>query len=248
MMDFIVFITMECINGYIYLLTDSRNGKQYIGKHIGTNKNYFSGGIIPNKIAKKYGKDVFIKEIIEKNIVDEKILIDKEMYYIKKYNTFNNGYNLTEGGDGGGSWILKKTKNEKEKISETKRKSNIGRVFSDDTLKKMSVAKKGIPLTEEHKKNISNAQSGKNHPWFGRKHSDKTKELISEKRKGTKNPKHSDFMKKNNPRNLPVSINGCIFDSIQNASNMLNIPRHVVKQKLNSLNHPDWIKIKINEL
>ena len=235
---------MKNINGYIYLLTDSRNGKQYVGKHIGKEFNYFSGGIIPNKIAKKYGKEVFIKIILEENIIDENLLSIKEKYYIKKYDTFNNGYNLSEGGDGGGSWINKKTKEEKERITNIKREKNLGRKFSKETLEKMSLAKKGIPLTEEHKRNIRVSQSGENHPWFGRKHTDKSKEKISKSRKGIKNPEHSDFMKKNNPRNLSVSINGCIFESIQQASEELNLPRHIVKTKLNSLNHPNWVKIK----
>lgn len=235
---------MNNINGHIYLLTDNRNGKQYVGKHIGSKTNYFSGGIIPNKIAKKYGKEIFTKIILEENIIDENLLSIKEKYYIKKYNTFNNGYNLSEGGDGGGSWICKKTKEEKERISNIKREKNLGRKFSKETLEKMSLAKKGIPLTEEHKRNISFSQSGENHPWYGRKHTEESKIKISETRKGVKNPKHSNFMKKNNPRNLSVSINGRIFESIQQASEELNLPRHVVKTKLNSLNYPNWVKIK----
>jgi group I intron endonuclease len=235
---------MKNINGFIYLLTDNRNGKQYVGKHIGTETNYFSGGIIPNKIAKKYGKEIFTKIILEENIVDENVLCIKEKHYIKKYNTFNDGYNLSEGGDGGGSWINKKTKEEKEHISNIKREKNLGRKFSKETLEKMSLAKKGIPLSEEHKRNIRFSQSGENHPWFGRKHNEESKRKISETRKGVKNPEHSNFMKKNNPKNLSVSINGCIFDSIQMASEILNIPRHIVKTKLNSINHPEWVKIK----
>lgn len=235
---------MGNINGYIYLLTDKRNGKQYVGKHVGTETNYFSGGIIPNKIAKKYGKETFTKIILEDNILDENLLCIKEKYYIEKYNTFKNGYNLSEGGDGGGSWLIKKTKKEKERISNIKREKNLGRKFSKETLEKMSLAKKGKPLTEEHKKNISFSQSGENHPWFGRKHTEESKRKMSETRKGVKNPEHSKLMKKNNPRNLCVSINGRIFESIQQASEELNLPRHVVKTKLNSLNYPDWVKIK----
>lgn len=239
MMDPMIFIIM----GYIYILTDTRNGKQYVGKHIGTDKNYFSGGIIPNKIAKKYGKDVFVKTILEENINNDEELSLKEMFYIKKYNTFNDGYNLSEGGDGGNSWMLKKTDEEKKLISDIKKEKNKGRVFSEITLEKMSKAKKGKPLSEEHKKNISKSLSGENHPWFGRKHDEKTKLKISEKRRGVKNTKHSEFMKENNPRNLAISINGVIFDSIQKASVFLNIPRHVVKTRLKSNNYPDWVKI-----
>lgn len=235
---------MRKISGFIYLLTDNRNGKQYVGKHIGTETNYFSGGIIPNKIATKYGKDIFTKIILEENIIDENLLRIKEKFYIKKYDTFNNGYNLSEGGDGGGSWINKKTKEEKERISNIKREKNLGRKFSKEALEKMSLAKKGIPLSEEHKRNIKIAQSGEKHPWYGRKHSEESKIKISEKRKGIKNDQHSNFMKKNNHKSLLVSINGHIFESIQQASDILNLPRHVVKTKLNSTNHPDWIKIK----
>jgi group I intron endonuclease len=234
---------MKNINGHIYLLTDNRNGKQYVGKHNGTDTNYFSGGIIPNKIAKKYGKEIFTKIILENNIIDDNILLEKEIFYIEKYNTFNNGYNLTKGGDGGGTWIYKKTKIEKKRISEVKREKMIGRKFSEKTLEKMSLAKKGIPLTEEHKKNISISQSGENHPWYGRNHSEETKRKISVKHKGKKNLTHSDFMKKNNPKSLMVSINSRIFDSIQQVCRELNLPRHVVKTKLNSLNYPEWVKI-----
>jgi group I intron endonuclease len=235
---------MESIKGHIYILTDKRNGRQYIGKHIGTDKNYFTGGLIPKKIARKYGKDIFEKIILEDNILDDETLSFKEMMFIEKYDTFNNGYNLTKGGDGGNSWMSKKTETEKTEITKLKREKNLGRKFSIETLEKMSKAKKGIPLTEDHKKNISKSQSGANHPWHGRKHTEESKLKISESRKGIKNPDHSDFMKKNNPRNLLISINGRKFDSIQQASDILQIPRHIVKTKLNSINHPDWVKIK----
>ncbi len=47
----------------------------------------------------KYGKENFTCEILEDNIpVDN--LNNKEIYYIEKYDSFNNGYNSTKGGDG----------------------------------------------------------------------------------------------------------------------------------------------------
>lgn len=235
---------MENINGHIYLLVDKRNDKKYVGKHNGKKDNYFTSGIIPNRIIRKFGKDIFERIIIEDNILTEEMLSIKEIYYIEKYDTFNNGYNLTKGGDGGGHWIYKKTKEEKLRISEIKRNANIGRIFTEETLRKMSEAKKGKPLTEDHKKKISKSQSGENHPWYGRKHSIDTKLKMSNSRIGIKNPKHSEFMKKNNPRCLEVSINNVIFVSIKEASEKLNLPRHVVKTRLNSLNYPEWIKIK----
>ena len=86
--------------GYIYMLEDTRNGKKYIGKHIGNDKNYWSGGLIPNRIAKKYSKNIFDRIILENDISDD-ILNDREIFYIKQYNSTEDGYNLTNGGDGG---------------------------------------------------------------------------------------------------------------------------------------------------
>lgn len=83
------------------------NGKMYIGQ---TNdfkkrkKDHFANGK-NNKIntslynaMRKYGVDNFEMEIIEDDIKKEDIN-KKEIYYIKKYNTYYEGYNMTFGGD-----------------------------------------------------------------------------------------------------------------------------------------------------
>lgn len=59
-------------------------------------------------------------------------------------------------------------------------------IYSDETLKRMSVAKKGIPLSEEHKRNIKLSQSGENHPMFGKKHTEEAKEKMRQKALGKK--------------------------------------------------------------
>lgn len=219
------------MDGYIYMLTDKRNGKKYIGKHNGSNKNYFTGGKIPRLIIKKHGRDVFVRIILENNIRNLEELNEKEMFYIEHNNTFNNGYNCTKGGDGGGEWIYQKTEQEKERIRKIKREKNLGRVFSKETRKKMSISKKGIPLTEEHKRNISinNAK-----PFLGKKHSLATKRKISKKKIGIKNPSHSKFMSNNNPRSKPISINGVIYKDISEAHVVLGASRTTVRRRLNS--------------
>lgn len=65
---------------------DKHNDPQYLG----------SGTILKNAI-KKYGKANFIKSILEETTDPS-----RESYWIKKCNTiFPNGYNITEGGEGG---------------------------------------------------------------------------------------------------------------------------------------------------
>ena len=86
------------MNGYIYMLEDTRNGKKYIGKHNGLKKDYWSSGLIPNRIAKKHGRSIFIRTILEENIDSIELLNLREVFYINEYNSFVDGYNMTVGG------------------------------------------------------------------------------------------------------------------------------------------------------
>jgi hypothetical protein len=231
------------MKGQIYLLIDKRNGKKYIGKHNGGKKNYFSGGLLPNKIIKKYGKDIFERVILHENIETEDELDNLEKFYIKKYNTFEDGYNLTEGGDGGGNWINKKSKEEIERIANQKREKLKGREFSKEAKDKMRDAKKGIPLSPEHIENIKKSQSGENHPWHGRKHKEETKKKISDSKKGNRNPEFSKWMKDNAWNMVGVSIDGIEYRSMAKAGEALNIPKATVKSRCNSKHWPDWFRI-----
>ena len=96
---------MEVINlGCIYMYTNKINGKQYIGQttrslkkrhwqHMSQDECYF------DRALKKYGANNFELTILEDNIFDEQILNELEIYYIDKFDTFNNGYNMNRGGD-----------------------------------------------------------------------------------------------------------------------------------------------------
>ena len=215
--------------GHIYLLIDKRNDKKYIGKHNGHKIDYWSSGIIPNRIIKKYGKEVFEREIIEDNIPNH-LINEREVFYIEKYNTFNDGYNLSLGGDGGGEWIYKKTSEEILIIANIKSKKLKNRVFSDETKRKMSESAKNKIMTQEHKDNIRKAVILRG----GHPHSEDTKKKLSILMTGRKNPNHSKFMEENNPKSQKISINGVIYNTIKDATLMLNLSRSSIKYRLNS--------------
>lgn len=98
----------------IYKITNKINGQSYIGKTIRTLQvryNEHQRDCIEYLNSKKttmplynavgvYGWDNFTIEAIETNISENEIN-QKEQYYIKLYDTYYNGYNATEGGDGG---------------------------------------------------------------------------------------------------------------------------------------------------
>lgn len=150
----------------IYKHTNIKNKKVYIGqtsfanpeKRWGVNGEKYKTCTYFYHAILKYGWDNFTHEILERDLSQEEAS-NKEKYYIRLYksNKKEYGYNLTTGG-------------EKQKK------------LSPLAIQKMSKAKKGIPLSEEHKKNISKAMSGNKNPNYGKKCSDDIRKKISDKK------------------------------------------------------------------
>ena len=98
------------MRGFIYKITNTINGKSYIGQTIQNVKERFYqhcatkcskavSNMAIHRAIKKYGKSNFIVEVIEE--IDSANLNDRERYWIKYYNSYNNGYNSTKGGQDG---------------------------------------------------------------------------------------------------------------------------------------------------
>lgn len=99
---------MRC---YIYFIINKITKERYVGQttNFSRRKNEhlskLQENIHPNKKLQnaynKYGKENFIFQKILYEDITKKELDQYEIYYISKYNSFNNGYNLTIGGTGG---------------------------------------------------------------------------------------------------------------------------------------------------
>lgn len=104
---------------YIYRITNTINGKTYIGQRkwnedISKDK-YMGSGKILKLSQKKYGIDKFKKEIIEYNIETHQEADKKEIYYIRlEKEDGKSEYNITSGGEGFRGHHTQETK---EKIS-----------------------------------------------------------------------------------------------------------------------------------
>lgn len=97
--------------GYIYKVTNVVNGKIYIGQTIQSVKDRWhrhcgKSGISQAELNThfkrailKYGRENFRVETIE--MCDSSKLNEREKYYIKYYNSYNEGYNSTLGGQNG---------------------------------------------------------------------------------------------------------------------------------------------------
>lgn len=91
----------------IYKVTNDINNKIYIGKTIKTieerwwqhTNSHINDNTKFHRAILKYGKEHFHIEIIEKD-VKESELDERERYWINYFNSYENGYNSTLGGDG----------------------------------------------------------------------------------------------------------------------------------------------------
>ena len=169
----------ESQQGVIYKITNTLNGKPYVGKTKQkpekriTQHKYDSrkGSLGIGAAIRKYDWENFSVEVLETCPVEK--LNEREMFWIRELNSKSpNGYNLTDGGDTG------------SKISEESRA-------------RMSVAKKGKPskrkgktLTEEHKAKISATKKGTPAHNKGKHMSEAQKAILSAANKGENNPNY----------------------------------------------------------
>ena len=193
----------------IYKTTNNLTGKIYIGQDKNNNPSYYGSGKKLQRAIKKYGKENFIKEILEE-CVDETHMNEQEVYWIIFYNSRDRkiGYNISEGGKEGDRkigqdiakngiynyWVDKYGKEE----ADVRKKQQIDKIVKHNIENGTSLTKKGrysIWLEkygkkeadkryEEWRLKISQFQQYKlENGW---KHSDEAKEKISQSKLGKK--------------------------------------------------------------
>lgn len=112
----------------IYKATNITNGKSYIGKwameivDMRRQRHWHYAFVKQaqtkfHRALRKYGWDNFKWEVIDKAENHEE-LNEKEKYWVKHYDTFKNGYNMTLGGDG--KWGYKHSDESRRKMSENR--------------------------------------------------------------------------------------------------------------------------------
>jgi group I intron endonuclease len=178
------------MKGVIYCYHCIPTGKKYIGKtknekirkrshrykaKKGVKNNFYNA-------VRKYGWENFVYGIIGE--FDMLLLEEKEIYYIDFYNTYNNGYNSSKGGEGGKTWIMP------EEVKEQYRERMKTFRHTEETKKKISEANKGRKWSEESKKNFSKKLKGRKGPVI----SEEAKKKLSLERKGI--PRNKEVIEK----------------------------------------------------
>lgn len=168
----------------IYLITNQKNGKKYIGltskslssrlkSHIQDARRDTERHL--QRAIRKHGKESFKIEEIEK-CKDEEKAKEREKYWISEYNTYKGkGYNLTAGGEKIGSeniWNKGKSAKEYDDI--------LGKEKAEAYTNKISKAHKGKVLEESTKKKIGKSNRGEKNGMYGKTPWNKGKELSEE--------------------------------------------------------------------
>lgn len=169
----------------IYRITNTVNGKSYIGKtgmnfgdrwdnHKSLLRNNRHDNPYLQNAWNKYGENSFKFAIIEL-VNDSNLLNELEIQYIKQYKEAGLSYNIHDGGDGGLNLGKHLSDETKRKIGEKNRVNMIGRKLSEETRKKMSEAQKRrqySPSELAHRREFSRQLN------TGRIRSDETKKKL----------------------------------------------------------------------
>jgi group I intron endonuclease len=148
--------------GYIYKTTCLLNNKIYIGKFTKNYPYYLGSGIHFKKAMSLYGKENFIKEILESDIEDHEILCEREIFWISHYNATNPdiGYNISHGGQG--AFGYKHTEEHNNKIAEAQKGEKSywwGKKRSEKTKRKIS-ENSNVVISDAQKKLLSEKLTG----------------------------------------------------------------------------------------
>ena len=218
--------------GYIYKIINTENNKIYIGQTIRNLHVRFNEHLNHKKDTRltrafnKYGRDKFNIIKICCVIGSKEYVINKlnklETYYIKKYDSRKNGYNMTDGGE-------------------------MNPMYCQENIDKMIMTRG--KWDEEHKRMFSESKIGKNNPMYGIEPPNKgkscpqhVKDAVSKAQKGRKDTKEviekrTKHLRDRNPnaKSIKVFYNGeyiGVFNSIKQISEYTKINYNTLRSAI----------------
>lgn len=236
-----------------------------ISQHLYNLRNNIHINIYLQRSFNKYEEKCFVFDVIE-IVDDVSQLLIREDFYINSLNVRNYKYGYNLANASGGDIISTHPNNAiiREKISKTMKTkwtnmteiernkwielhtgSNngmFGKTHTDVTKEKIKLKLTGRKLSNNAKNNMKQSftdirrmqlselakqKKGNLNPFYGKHHSTKTKELISKKNK------ERNFTPSNKK---PFSIDGVKYESLQDATNKLNISTTVIRWRILSKN------------
>jgi group I intron endonuclease len=230
-----------------YRIKNLVNGKCYYGsskqiekrfdRHKRELKNNIHINCVLQRAWDKYGENNFIFEIVEECNIN--VLLETEQKYLDLQPDYNIGIK-SSGGDNliknpnRGEIIQKITESVKKRyglMTDEEKKEKHSQPMETNPNWKGGTSFKycecGVKIAPINNSCINcRDKSGANNPFFGKQHSEETKNKLSEKKKG----------RYNGGQNIPIIIDGVEFRSAGEASKVLNTPMVTIRWRVKSKN------------
>lgn len=170
----------------VYIINNDKNNKKYIGcsknidQRIKQHLRHLKGGYHHNKkLQSDFNNlkfNISFEMIYESN--DKLDAFEKEEYFINKYDSKNNGYNLNDGGLVNKGYTQSEIAKKKASEVHSKKTGNLnsffGKKHTEESKLKISQAKKGKPSykrSEEYKENAKlNSPKNKKIFYYGKEY------------------------------------------------------------------------------
>lgn len=199
----------------LYIATHNITGKKYFGKtikwftKIDLQEKYHGSGKYWLKHLEKYGDDVtmeiyqicslnessgdYVKPIALKFSEENNIVKSEEWANLKLEDGFEGGSIAGELHPNYGTNISQEHKNA---ISV----AHTGKIVSEETREKLAECKRGKPVSNTTKEKIANSMTGDKNHFYGKKHTDETKEKLREPKTNEHKEKLKDSLLTNFPK------------------------------------------------
>lgn len=207
----------------VYSITNKINNKRYVGvtKDFNTRQRRHLWELRNNRHSNRklqqdynvFGASAFEIEILEvlKDASKEEGF-KKELHYIEKYDSCENGYNMSYGADG--SALAKITDGTREKHRREMLGNTywLGRKHTEETKKKIGAVHKGKTVKLSTRKKLSESakkKTGEKNPFYGKHHTEETKQKI----------------RKVQGKKCRCIETGIVFDSVKECAEKMGIPK-----------------------
>lgn len=175
--------------GFIYVWYDKKRKMFYIGSHWGTEDDGYICSSNRMRDAHRRRPQDFKRRVVVRGI-DRETLLEEEHKWLNKIPDDELGkryYNLRKHKWGHWSTDINQNFTIREKIKKTLSAPEIkqkigaphkGKIVSEETKEKIRIARAKQVYTEETKRKMSESKSGRNNSFYGKNHSEETRQKM----------------------------------------------------------------------